>query len=285
MRFVAEADGRTEATSASRRSRAWTARPTKAGSPGWSSRPDSRRGGCGRTRTGCGSSRSRSTGRRPGRSRPRSIRRSRRRSTPPRSALRSRSSSYLAEHATTRVGPRDRQVQVPVEQIEAAVIRHYTSRAGDPHRHLHLQINARVFAKGAWRGLHSVGVRDMIEAINGIGHAAVATDPEFRGGAREGRVHDGSRDRRDPAAGAVRRSVQRPHGADPRQRRAVRGRVAGRTSRRGARAHGCARCGIEWHGRRPARTRRCRRTAPRWSSGGTRNCVRSGTSTHTTPCR
>lgn len=88
--------------------------------------------------------------------------------------------SYLAEHATTRVGPRGRQVQVPVEQIEAAVIRHHTSRAGDPHRHLHLQINARVFAQGAWRGLHSVGVRDMIEAINGIGHAAVATDPEFR---------------------------------------------------------------------------------------------------------
>lgn len=87
---------------------------------------------------------------------------------------------YMAKHATTRVGPRDRQVQVPVEQIEAAVIRHYTSRAGDPHRHLHLQVNARVFAKGAWRGLHSVGVRDMIEAINGIGHAAVATDPEFR---------------------------------------------------------------------------------------------------------
>ncbi|MCB0906711.1 MAG: relaxase domain-containing protein [Nocardioidaceae bacterium] len=88
--------------------------------------------------------------------------------------------SYLAEHATTRVGPRGRQVQVPVEQIEAAVIRHYTSRAGDPHRHLHLQVNARVFAEEKWRGLHSVGVRDMIEAINGIGHAAVATDPEFR---------------------------------------------------------------------------------------------------------
>ena len=87
---------------------------------------------------------------------------------------------YLAEHATTRVGPRGRQVQVPVEQIEAAVIRHYTSRTGDPHRHLHLQINARVFAAGGWRGLHSVGVRDMIEAINGIGHAAIATDPEFR---------------------------------------------------------------------------------------------------------
>ena len=87
---------------------------------------------------------------------------------------------WLAAHGTTRVGPRGRQVQVPVERIEAAVVRHYTSRAGDPHRHLHLQVNARVYAQGRWRGLHSVGVVDSIEAINGIGHAAVACDPEFR---------------------------------------------------------------------------------------------------------
>ena len=93
---------------------------------------------------------------------------------------RRRDVGWVAQHATTRVGPRDRQVQVPVEQIEAAVIRHYTSRAGDPHRHLHLQINARVWAAGGWRGIHSVGIRDTIEAINGIGHAAVATDPQFR---------------------------------------------------------------------------------------------------------
>ena len=87
---------------------------------------------------------------------------------------------WVAKHATTRVGPRGRQVQVPVETIEAAVIRHYTSRAGDPHRHVHLQINGRVWAAGAWRGIHSVAIRDSIEAVNGIGHAAVATDPEFR---------------------------------------------------------------------------------------------------------
>lgn len=87
---------------------------------------------------------------------------------------------WVAQHATTRVGPRGRQVQVPVEKIEAAVIRHYTSRAGDPHRHLHLQVNARTWAAGGWRGIHSVGVRDSIEAINGIGHAAIATDPRFR---------------------------------------------------------------------------------------------------------
>jgi exodeoxyribonuclease V alpha subunit len=87
---------------------------------------------------------------------------------------------WVGEHATTRVGPRGRQVQVPVEMVEAAVVRHYTSRAGDPHRHLHVQINARVYARGAWRGLHSVGVVDSIEALNGIGHAAVMCDPQFR---------------------------------------------------------------------------------------------------------
>src|SRR3954447_2314257 len=79
---------------------------------------------------------------------------------------------WLGRHAPTRVGPRGGQVQVPVEVAEAVTVAHYTSRAGDPHRHLHLQINARVFAAGKWRGLHTVGVRDSLAAINGIGHAA-----------------------------------------------------------------------------------------------------------------
>src|SRR5665647_2306483 len=87
---------------------------------------------------------------------------------------------WLAQHVTTRVGPRGHQVQVPVQEIEAAVVRHYTSRAGDPHRHLHLQINARVFAEDKWRGLRTMGIRDSLDAINGIGHAAVLTDPDFR---------------------------------------------------------------------------------------------------------
>ena len=87
---------------------------------------------------------------------------------------------WLAARATTRVGPRGAQVAVPVDRIEAVTVRHYTSRAGDPHRHLHLQVNARVFAAGKWRGLKTVAVRDSIHAINGIGHAAVACDPEFR---------------------------------------------------------------------------------------------------------
>jgi exodeoxyribonuclease V alpha subunit len=87
---------------------------------------------------------------------------------------------WLGQHAVARVGPRGRQVAVPVERLEAVTVRHYTSRAGDPHRHLHLQVNARVWAAGAWRGLDTVAVRDSIAAVNGIGHAAVVTDPGFR---------------------------------------------------------------------------------------------------------
>jgi conjugative relaxase-like TrwC/TraI family protein len=87
---------------------------------------------------------------------------------------------WLGRHATTRVGPRGGQVAVPVEKLDIAVVRHYTSRAGDPHRHLHLQVSARVFAAGKWRGLDTVAFRDSIQAINGTGHAAVVCDPEFR---------------------------------------------------------------------------------------------------------
>jgi hypothetical protein len=154
----------------------WTATPTSGGSPATTSRPVPRRGDCAPMSGGCGSSRSWSTARRPGLwPRPCTLRSQR-----PYDAAQDRAAveiiGWLAEHATTRVGPRGRQVQVPLEQLEAAVVRHYTSRAGDPHRHLHLQVNARVFAKGGWRGLHSVGVVDSIEAINGIGHAAVMFD-------------------------------------------------------------------------------------------------------------
>ncbi|MCF6745205.1 TrwC relaxase, partial [Blastococcus sp. KM273128] len=87
--------------------------------------------------------------------------------------------TWLSQHATTRMGPRGGQVQLPLEVLEAATVRHYTSRANDPHWHLHLQLLSRVFAAGKWRGLHTVGVRDFLGAINGIGHAAMACDPEL----------------------------------------------------------------------------------------------------------
>ena len=88
--------------------------------------------------------------------------------------------AWMGRHATTRVGPRGGQVATPVERIEAVAVQHFTSRAGDPHRHIHLQVNARVFAAGRWRGIDSVAVRDSIGAVQGIGHAAVMADPAFR---------------------------------------------------------------------------------------------------------
>ncbi len=86
----------------------------------------------------------------------------------------------MGQHATARVGPRGSQVAVPVDRLEVAAVRHYTSRAGDPHRHIHLQINARVQAGGQWRGIDTVAIRDSTVAVNGIGHAAVMGDPTFR---------------------------------------------------------------------------------------------------------
>ncbi len=87
---------------------------------------------------------------------------------------------WMAQNATTRVGPRGAQVATPVERIEAVAVRHHTSRAGDPHRHIHLQVNARVQAAGEWRGIDSVAVRNSIGAVQGIGHATVMADPAFR---------------------------------------------------------------------------------------------------------
>ena len=172
---------------------------------------------------------------------------------------------WLAEHATTRVGPRGRQVQVPVEGLEAATVRHYTSRAGDPHRHLHLQINARVFAAGKWRGLHTVGVRDSLEAINGIGHAAVMCDPEFRaafaahgytmdpayrGGGGAGAVTSGRSARGTRRSGGT-WTATRPNGGPPTPARSPARRCAGR--------------GTRGPGRTPAPTRWSRSAGPNWS--------------------
>src|SRR3954466_9926992 len=56
---------------------------------------------------------------------------------------------WLAGHATTRVGPRGGQVQVPVEVLEAVTVRHYTSRAGEsPGPALRRAWDARAWADG-----------------------------------------------------------------------------------------------------------------------------------------
>ena len=196
---------------------------------------------------------------------------------------RPRSSAGSPQHATTRVGPRGRQVQVPVERIEAAVIRHYTSRAGDPHRHLHLQINARVFAAGAWRGLHSVGVRDIDRG-----------DQRHR--ARRGRRPTRSSGRSSPRTG----SPWTPRPARSRELAPYVGAFSARTARSAAtstgtkpsggasiparsRGRGCARRGIGGRGPMRGRTRSSPRTALSWWRDGTPSCATSATATRPPP--
>ena len=88
--------------------------------------------------------------------------------------------AYMGRHSRTRVGPLGKQRLVPVERLEAAVISHRTSRAGDPHRHLHLQWNARVFAEGKWRGLDTATTLRQQGALRGIGESVINSHPQLR---------------------------------------------------------------------------------------------------------
>ena len=87
---------------------------------------------------------------------------------------------YLQQNVTTKVGKRGEQKSLHVDELSMVAVKHYTSRAGDPHRHIHLQVNARVLVDGVWRGLDSQALLRMSRAINGIGHRTVLADPRFR---------------------------------------------------------------------------------------------------------
>ena len=86
---------------------------------------------------------------------------------------------WLGQHSVTRVGPRGRQEVVPVEQLETVSVRHKTSRAGDPHRHIHFQIGTRVWAAGAWRALDTSALFKQQGAIRALGTAVVAAHPRL----------------------------------------------------------------------------------------------------------
>ncbi|WP_271396144.1 relaxase domain-containing protein [Neomicrococcus lactis] len=60
---------------------------------------------------------------------------------------------FLGQHSVTLAGPRGAQEVLPVEHMQTVAITHKTSRAGDPHRHIHFQIGTRVWAGGKWRAL------------------------------------------------------------------------------------------------------------------------------------
>ncbi|MGW9827730.1 RecA/RadA recombinase [Brevibacterium pityocampae] len=86
---------------------------------------------------------------------------------------------WLALHSVTRVGSLGAQEVVPIEQMHVVGITHRTSRAGDPHRHIHMQIGTRVFAAGKWRGLFTAALFKQQGAIRALGTAVIAASPEL----------------------------------------------------------------------------------------------------------
>lgn len=88
--------------------------------------------------------------------------------------------SQRQSHTPNR-GPTSVNVQevVPVEQMHVVGITHRTSRAGDPHRHIHMQIGTRVFAAGKWRGLFTAALFRQQGAIRALGTSVIAASPEL----------------------------------------------------------------------------------------------------------
>ncbi len=86
---------------------------------------------------------------------------------------------WLAEHSVTRVGPRGKQEVVPVQRLQTVAVSHRTSRAGDPHRHIHFQIGTRVWAAGKWRALDTAALFRQQGAIRALGTAVIAAHPEL----------------------------------------------------------------------------------------------------------
>lgn len=86
---------------------------------------------------------------------------------------------WLGQHSVTRVGPREAREVVPIERMQVVGIRHKTSRAGDPHRHIHMQIGTRIFAAGKWRALDTAALFKQQGAIRALGTAVIAAHPQL----------------------------------------------------------------------------------------------------------
>lgn len=86
---------------------------------------------------------------------------------------------WLAQHSYTRVGPRGQQEIIPAESLQTVAVVHKTSRAGDPHRHVHFQIGTRVPAAGKWRALDTAVLFKQQGAIRALGTAVIAANPQL----------------------------------------------------------------------------------------------------------
>ncbi|MCT2974806.1 TrwC relaxase [Propionibacterium freudenreichii] len=86
---------------------------------------------------------------------------------------------FLGQHSVTLAGPRGAQEVLPVEHMQTVAITHKTSRAGDPHRHIHFQIGTRVWAGGKWRALTTAALFKQQGAIRALGTAVIAAHPQL----------------------------------------------------------------------------------------------------------
>lgn len=83
---------------------------------------------------------------------------------------------YLFENSVALCGTRGRRYFAHAEQLEITSIRHLTSRAGDPHRHLHFQISTRIFAEGKWRALDTAVLFRQQAALRRLGETTISTN-------------------------------------------------------------------------------------------------------------
>ncbi len=86
---------------------------------------------------------------------------------------------WLGQHSVTRVGPREAREVVPIESMQVVGIRHKTSRTGDPHRHIHMQVGTRVWAAGKWRALDTAALFKQQGTIRALGTAVIAAHPQL----------------------------------------------------------------------------------------------------------
>lgn len=105
--------------------------------------------------------------------------------------------TYGGEHFTTRVTKGGVTRQVPVEQVEVAVIAHKSSRENEPHPHLHMQFSGRVYAEGAWRQLDTGQAWKHSGALNAHIEQTIHTHPGLRDALAANGFHF------DPATGKV----------------------------------------------------------------------------------
>src|SRR5699024_8844623 len=87
---------------------------------------------------------------------------------------------YAGQHFTTRRTVDGRTMRVPIDQLEAAVIAHKTSRENEPHPHLHLQFSARVKTGDVWRGLDTADAWKHNAVMNALVEHTIHTHPGLR---------------------------------------------------------------------------------------------------------